>query len=991
MSVARLAIHSDSSSEGGDLGADDVLYAHFLKFQSTMRAAAGRIIHEAASSMSKPRSDSVYSSAQVLNEVAFWEEMEEVASHDIDEDSVVVREPTSQDLAAASLNQLLRFATDGSDLVDPRRLLHVFRKYCTPRVLLLKVLDLLSPPDDLTNLTTALGALPQPAAALDLLAVWITEFRGDFLDSPSFVTAMQQVCEKRLPELGFEAAAEDLLFKLAATMQQVPLEPLVVAPAGRPTPPKIKLKPGASLSLLDFGSIPPADLARQLTLLDQTLLQRIDPAEFRDLAWSKKKTMHLAPNILEFIAHFNKISNFCAGMILKEKKAKDRSKRITYFAKTCKELLTLRNYNTLMAFNAAFASTPVSRLKKTLDSVSSSTTATLTTIRELFSSQRSFKHLREAMRADPHSPAIPFLGIFLSDLTFAYEANDDFTQVDSLASRPPSSPTSPGHGPRRDRLPNWSKGNLVGRIIAEFCSFQRRRFNITRVEAITDLLRVLLLREIEEDILFDMSYDCEPSARRPSTAIPTADLVAEQLSGTGNQKLSSKQVAEMERIRRYQMSGRRKSMAAMGSSAPAVEHTPLPTTMLSNFQLASVAETAESGDPSLDTSSSSAYSSSSSSSSSASSSCPLSPHSASSAHDPNSSPPRDSPSHVASLAKTPSELHTLRLAEAAAEEEPGAELRALAADLADHVQLILEDDERSAASGRPRRDRRAVRLDSPRHAALHAEAEARAAAAAAAVVASDMVAETFDPKRHSPRHDLPRPEAFGVELLADAQAALVSGQGHMAEPAWAGSGSARWTQDAVALAQRLDALPPVPPDATYPRKLQVYAQRRALLEAALATSITACDHIAVAVRALDIELETKSRANGDLHNEMLALRNKLRRERRHLHSKRAHGALASLVGSLVPADGVPAPTEADLTEHSEAGHGAPHRARRRRRRKHPAAAAHASAHTGGHDRPQFLQRGGGMTAPILPALDMEIAALEHDLFHVTPLYERMHA
>ncbi|MFX6949523.1 RasGEF domain-containing protein, partial [Acinetobacter baumannii] len=61
---------------------------------------------------------------------------------------------------------------------------------------------------------------------------------------------------------------------------------------------------GSRWSIVD---IEPVEVARQLTLLAQELLQNIQSFELLGSAWTKADKWTRAPNVMKSISHFNKV------------------------------------------------------------------------------------------------------------------------------------------------------------------------------------------------------------------------------------------------------------------------------------------------------------------------------------------------------------------------------------------------------------------------------------------------------------------------------------------------------------------------------------------------------------------------------------------------------------------------------------------------------------------------------------------------------------
>jgi RasGEF domain len=73
-----------------------------------------------------------------------------------------------------------------------------------------------------------------------------------------------------------------------------------------------------SIQAKNYHDIPPLEFARQLCVYDYAVYDEIQPVEFLDLAWSKPKLHHRAPNLIELKNHFNQLSRKIAACILSQ-------------------------------------------------------------------------------------------------------------------------------------------------------------------------------------------------------------------------------------------------------------------------------------------------------------------------------------------------------------------------------------------------------------------------------------------------------------------------------------------------------------------------------------------------------------------------------------------------------------------------------------------------------------------------------------------------
>jgi hypothetical protein len=117
----------------------------------------------------------------------------------------------------------------------------------------------------------------------------------------------------------------------------------------------------------------------------------------------------------------------------------------------------------------------------------------LQTILEQSKSDNSFAELvQRQATAQKKGPAIPYIGVYLTQLTFSYEGNSDY----------------------QDGLVNFSKCVLISKIIEKILSFQARQFNFVIIEQIQEKLRAL--PKLDESELFAKSLQVEKAKLDPA-------------------------------------------------------------------------------------------------------------------------------------------------------------------------------------------------------------------------------------------------------------------------------------------------------------------------------------------------------------------------------------------------------------------------------------------------------------------------------------------
>ncbi|KAJ3005153.1 hypothetical protein HKX48_000842 [Thoreauomyces humboldtii] len=198
----------------------------------------------------------------------------------------------------------------------------------------------------------------------------------------------------------------------------------------------------------------PLEIARQLTLIESRLFNAIQPVELVGQEWAKKNERSRAVNVRAMTRLANEITGWVASCILAETDIKRRTSLLKHFIKLGDRCLQLHNFNTLMAVLSALNSSTIIRLKRTWEALSGKHRLTFEALRKAADHSRNYAEYRAYLKR-VQGPCLPFLGVYLTDLTFTEDGN-------------PATRAGP-HGP----LINMDKYIKVCRIIQEVQRFQQ--------------------------------------------------------------------------------------------------------------------------------------------------------------------------------------------------------------------------------------------------------------------------------------------------------------------------------------------------------------------------------------------------------------------------------------------------------------------------------------------------------------------------------------
>ncbi|GAM23882.1 hypothetical protein SAMD00019534_070570, partial [Acytostelium subglobosum LB1] len=214
---------------------------------------------------------------------------------------------------------------------------------------------------------------------------------------------------------------------------------------------------------LTFMDLSPIEVARQMALIDQNLLHRISAKELLSKKWSNPD---LCPNILNMIRIFNNGSQWITSEIVSEKSSKHRLKKLKFFLEVARLCFDMCNFNGLMQIVSGLSSSAVSRLRGTWGALSSRRREQFDEMERIVNMEGNFRQYRICL-ADAKGACIPFVGLYLMDLTFIDEGNP--TLVDG-------------------NLLNFVKKRIEANAVNKFLSYRQTPYCFEPVPFIQDLL-----------------------------------------------------------------------------------------------------------------------------------------------------------------------------------------------------------------------------------------------------------------------------------------------------------------------------------------------------------------------------------------------------------------------------------------------------------------------------------------------------------------------
>ncbi|KAF7314351.1 hypothetical protein MKEN_00907700 [Mycena kentingensis (nom. inval.)] len=221
-----------------------------------------------------------------------------------------------------------------------------------------------------------------------------------------------------------------------------------------------------AIAITDFD---PLELARQLTIMECNLYCAIQPEEVLETGQDGAKP---PVNVRAVSSLSTAMTGWVAESILREPDTKKRTLLIKFFIKLAdvripprfirvfdvgfQRCTSLHNFSTPRAILAALDSSTISRLHQTWLGLPQKNKSQLDSLRRLADHSRNYHEYRSKLR-NTAPPAVPFLGLYLTDVTFCREGN-------------PSHRPSPGNP--ENKLINFNKYHKLARIVQDMQRFQ---------------------------------------------------------------------------------------------------------------------------------------------------------------------------------------------------------------------------------------------------------------------------------------------------------------------------------------------------------------------------------------------------------------------------------------------------------------------------------------------------------------------------------------
>ncbi|CCG84890.1 protein of unknown function [Taphrina deformans PYCC 5710] len=383
------------------------------------------------------------------------------------------------------------------DAVYNNTFLLTYRSFTTAEELsgLLRARFMISPPQGLAaaqfDIWVRKKQHPIQLRVFNILKSWMENF---FMEPPNditkeWLTQMKHFVKTVMSESIGSASVLLKLIEMRMAQGDVPFRKLIPSHSGT-APSPIVPRNLKKIRLLDLDAL---EVARQLTIMESHLYNKIKPTECLDKSWSKPDAADGAENIKAMILHSNQITAWVAEAILYQTDLKKRVNLIKHFVFIAEKCRVLNNFSTLTAIISGLNSAPIHRLRRTWDLLNARVAMSAEDLNRLMNSSKNFSQYREALHST--MPAcVPFLGVYLTDLTFIEDGN-------------------PNMSVKARHLINFSKRQKTADVIRDIQQYQAVPYSLQAVPEIQNYIRSCMdiTRDISE--LYHISLEREPRER----------------------------------------------------------------------------------------------------------------------------------------------------------------------------------------------------------------------------------------------------------------------------------------------------------------------------------------------------------------------------------------------------------------------------------------------------------------------------------------------
>uniref|UniRef100_A0A672S542 Ral guanine nucleotide dissociation stimulator-like n=1 Tax=Sinocyclocheilus grahami TaxID=75366 RepID=A0A672S542_SINGR len=261
-------------------------------------------------------------------------------------------------------------------------------------------------------------------AVCTVFSTWLSDYPEDFrsLNDPS--------CLLRLaPLLPTDTSGAEIKGRLLRIAEELSEKTLLSGSLSDPTKGVTSPDPSEfdATSILGF---PSSVIAEQLTRIETDLFLKLVPYHCLGSLWSqrdKKGREGACWSVRATIKQFNRLANAVTASCLWNTalKSQQRARLLEKWISVAEACRSRKNFSSLYAILSALQSNPIHRLRKTWQETDREAVRRYEELSDIFSEKDNYSQSRELLKESCAQGTVPYLGIFLRDLTMLDTAVKD--------------------------------------------------------------------------------------------------------------------------------------------------------------------------------------------------------------------------------------------------------------------------------------------------------------------------------------------------------------------------------------------------------------------------------------------------------------------------------------------------------------------------------------------------------------------------------------
>jgi len=175
----------------------------------------------------------------------------------------------------------------------------------------------------------------------------------------------------------------------------------------------------------EFMDFPIPIFAKQLTYFEWILFRKVELREINFwLKGDKDQREKYAPNLLNLTNFVNRVSLWVATEIVTCANLKRRQSLVKKYIQIASQCFSCKNYGGVLEIVMGLKHAAIQRMKMTWK-IPQKYLATFQTMDAVVSPENNWEHWRNLVKETTKYPYIPYIGLFLSDLTFIKDGGGD--------------------------------------------------------------------------------------------------------------------------------------------------------------------------------------------------------------------------------------------------------------------------------------------------------------------------------------------------------------------------------------------------------------------------------------------------------------------------------------------------------------------------------------------------------------------------------------